>query len=218
MWQDVMYSSFADSLVETALYTTYYLQNVEDLSGGKSYIHYDKATVSFHEMARNSLAERMQGDWIFMMDCDHQTAPDILVRLLRLRKKYGCRVISGIYLYKHPPHSPVANFFNEEGRVVPLVDWDRSAEIMEIGCTGAGCLLIDKSVIREISEKYGCGPFTQFPGLSEDYSFFKRCKELGITCHLAPQVEAHHVIRTPLYVDGYRPVRDGLIQTTVKGG
>jgi hypothetical protein len=218
-WADVTYSSFTDSLAEMLLYTQHYLTNVEDLCSGNTLIHYDKGDASYHELMRNGVAERMQGEMLFFLDTDHQFAPDVLIRLLRLRKKYKAKVISGIYQYKWPGnHAPVANFWGENNRVQPLVDWDRDAEIMEIGAVGAGCLLIDREVLKRIEHTYKTGPFTLVPGLSEDYSFCLRCKELGIPIHLALQVECHHLIRTPLHISDYRPVRDGLIQTTVKGG
>jgi len=43
------------------------------------------------------------------------------------------------------------------------------------------------------------------PGLSEDYSFCWRCKEMGVPVLLAPQVECHHLITVPLYTSDYAP-------------
>lgn len=217
MWSDINYSSFTDTLAEICLFTPYYLQNVEDLCGGKSLLHYDKGDCSFHELGRNNLVERMQGEWLFMMDTDHCAAPDVLVRLLRLRKKYNLRVLSGIYTFKFAPHAPVANLWGKEGQVQPLLDWDRKAEVIEVGSVGAGCLLVDRSVFKEIEQKTGEPPFKFIPGLSEDYSFCKRCKDLNIPVHLAPNVEFHHTIRSVLSIEDYHPDRSSLLQTKTNG-
>lgn len=168
------------------------------------YFHREKATVSWHELGRNGIVERAKGDWILMLDTDHMFAPDLLDRLLFYKNKYKCRVISGIYQYKFPPHAPVANLWGENNTIIPILDWPRNEEILQVGPCGAGCLLVDRSVYTEIINHFRTNPFSIIQGLSEDYSFFWRCKELGIATYLAPKVECHHVIETPLSVKDYK--------------
>ena len=169
------------------------------------------ATVSWHSEARDQLVKDSVGDWLLMLDTDHMFAPDLLDRLLFYKRKYNCRVISGIYQYKFKPHSPVANLWGENNSVIPILDWPREEEILEVGPCGGGCLLVDRSVYKEIMEHFRTGPFSIIQGLSEDYSFFYRCKELGIKTYLAPKVECHHVIETPLSIQDYRPLNKNLI-------
>lgn len=163
------------------------------------------ASVSWHESARNELVQNAEGKWLLMLDTDHQFAPDMLDRLLFFKNKYNCRVINGIYQYKFPPHNPVMNLWGGNNEVIPILDWDREADILEIGSCGAGCLLVDLDVYQEVINKFNTMPFTTIQGLSEDYSFFLRCKELGITCYMAPKVQCHHVITTPLSIEDYQP-------------
>jgi hypothetical protein len=200
MWSDNMSSKFTDSLVNMLLYSQITMCQDEE------YIHYEKAPFSWHEGARNNLVETMLGDWILMLDTDHVFAPDLLERLLRIRAKYKAPVVSGIYCYKFPPHAPVVNMWDADGRVAPLLDWDRKAEVLEVGCVGAGCLLIERSVFNRLSKAYpGVGPFTIIPGLSEDYSFCKRCHDQGIPITLAPQIESHHIITHVTSIKDYQP-------------
>ncbi|CAB4142915.1 hypothetical protein UFOVP434_50 [uncultured Caudovirales phage] len=193
MWQDTNYKTFTDDLSRMLLFSQQKVGN----------LHYVSAKVSYHELGRKQLVDECQGDWLLMLDTDHSFAPDLLIRMLELKKKSGARVLSAIYQFKAPPHGPVATLWREDGTLAPLVDWDRSAEIVDVGTVGAGCLLIEKSVIDEIKKKLREDPFGLRPGLSEDYSFCQRCKELNIPISLALQIECHHVIRTVLSVKDY---------------
>ena len=211
MWADNVYTGFLDSLTNMLVYTE---RNVGP-------IHYTKATMSWHEMARNQLVEQMLGDWILMLDTDHIFAPDLLERMLRIRKKYKAQVVSGIYCYKFPPHAPVVNMWTgkdeENMRLTPLVEWDRTAEAIEVGATGAGCLLIDRKLLKKIEHTYG-GPFSTLPGLSEDYSFCYRCHKLGVPIVLAPQIECHHIINTVLSINDYVPDPSTLVPAKTQDG
>ena len=45
--------------------------NTEYLCQPGELIFYDRARASYHAFARNTLASRMRGDWIVMLDTDH---------------------------------------------------------------------------------------------------------------------------------------------------
>lgn len=182
------------------------------------YIKYGKASVSWHESARNELVSSAEGQWLFMLDTDHTFSPDILERLLHFKKKYNCRVISGIYQYKFKPHAPVLNVWNEDGNLVPVLELPNPCpEVLQVGSVGGGCLLVDRSVYREIYDKWGCNPFDIITGLSEDYSFCWRCKELNIPVFCSPVVECHHVIDHVLSIKDYK-VMDESIMVKVEDG
>ena len=211
MWADVLYSQAADSITEMMQFSQMTLCKSDEM------ILFNKAAVSYHEMGRNQLVEEMEGDWLFQVDTDHVFAPDLLVRLLALQKKHDAPVISAIYQYKHAPHGPVAGFWTGDKQITPLMEWDRSAEILEVGVVGAGGLLVRKEVFKRIKKELGEAPFQITEGLSEDYSFCRRCKKLGIPVYLAPKVEAHHLIRHALSVEDYVP-RDLVKPAQVAGG
>lgn len=168
-------------------------------------ILYNKATISWHSGARNQLVEEMEGDWLLQLDTDHVFAPDMLVRLLELKAKYNYPVISAVYQFKYPPHGPVAGIWQGDKSLSPILDWDRSAEIIPVGAVGAGALLVDRSVFAKIKRELGEPPFEVTEGLSEDYSFCRRCRILGIPIGLAVNVQCHHTIRTVLDMEDYTP-------------
>lgn len=201
MWCDNASSKFIDSLVELIQFT--------EECGYR--VFYDKGQVSWHTLGRNLLAEGMQGEWILMLDTDHIFAPDLYMRMKRhIDRNPDIRVLSGIYQSKHPPHSPVMGVFSEDGQSAPIIDWDREAQLLQVGTVGGGVLLVHRSVFTEIREKMKCNPFDLIGGLSEDYSFCWRCRELGIPVYVAPQIESHHMIQTALSVRDYPVDMEGL--------
>lgn len=174
--------------------------NTEFVCNSGEYVHYDRATVSFHSVARNSLVERMKGDWLFFLDTDHEFEPDILARLLHRMKIYNLDVIAGIYTYKSPPHLPVLYQLNKEMAFEQLVTWEE-ADVFEIGSAGAGCLLVKKIVFDRIRDELKESPFDiEFP-YSEDHSFFRRLNKLNIKAYCAPTVEARHMIISTVGID-----------------
>lgn len=207
MWQDTNYKTFTDDLARMLLFSQTHLGP----------LHYTSAPVSYHEMARKHLVDTFLGDWILMLDTDHSFSPDILLRMLDLKTKYKTRVLSAIYQYKHPPHSPVAGLWRPDGKPTPLIDWDRRGDIVDVGTVGAGCLLIDRSVFDEIKKKLKEDPFQLRAGLSEDYSFCDRCRELEIPVSLALQIECHHVVRSVLSIQDYHPKSEATFSNVQNG-
>lgn len=198
MWADTIYSPTVDSLVEMMQVSERTLCQPGEM------ILYNKAAVSYHELGRGQLVDEMEGEWLLQVDTDHSFAPDLLIRLLEIQKKHHAPVVSAIYQFKHPPHSPVAGLWTGDKTLTPLLDWDRSAEVIQVGACGAGALLVRKEVFKRIKEELREAPFAITEGLSEDYSFCRRCRTLGIPVVLAPQVEAHHIVRSTLHIGDYR--------------
>lgn len=194
MYSETPPDRFVDSLSQLLVYSNH------ALCEPNQFIHYNWATISWHELGREQLVSESLGDWLLMLDTDHIFSPDLLERLLFLRSKYNTRVISGLYGAKQFPHFPVANTWTEDGNIIPLRDIDFSKEVQEIGPVGGGVLLIDRSVLFEINDKLQEPPFKNIAGLSEDYSFCARCRRLGIPVYLAPNIESHHLMpREPLH-------------------
>lgn len=168
--------------------------NTEYLSAPGQYVHYDRATVSFHSFARNSLVERFLGDWLLMLDTDHEPEPDLAARLLSAQAQTGADVMSGVYLHRAAPHSPVLYQWNDEGTaLLPLADWDDSVMAFEIGSAGGGALLVKRGVFERIDRELHERPFDVTPPYGEDHSFFKRLHRLGIKPFAAPRIESPHL-------------------------
>lgn len=171
--------------------------NSEYLCQPGEIIWQDRAKISWHSAARNSLAERMKGDWLWMTDTDHQFDPDIVCRLVNLMSKYQVDVLTGVYVYKHPPHFPLLyQYIPYSDMFDMIVDWeipDPSCEIFEIGASGAGCLLVKRDVFHKIRNELHESPFDIIPPKSEDLSFFRRLHTLGVKSYVAPLIESHHL-------------------------
>jgi len=210
MWQDNVSTKFADSLAEMLIYSQ------ATLCGLNEFIYYDKSPYSWFE-ARNGLVENMKGDWLLQLDTDHMFAPDLLARLLRLAERNDAKVIAGVYAYKHHPHAPVAGMWTAEAKVAPILSWPEDTEVLQVGVLPGGNLLVHRDVFKRIRKELGQQPFDIIPGLSEDYSFCKRCQQLGIPVYLAPQVECHHLITHPLWVSDYLPPEHHLKVPTNNG-
>lgn len=180
--------------------------NSEYLCGPGEYVHYDKATVSFHSFARNSLVERFLGDWLLMLDTDHAPEPDLAVRLVTWLGKTEVDVLGGVYCHRTPPNSPVLYQWNEDGTgLEPIGDWSRDVPVMQVGSSGAGALLVRRSVYDRIRDELKCGPFDIIPPFGEDHSFFKRCRQLKIPVYAALAVEARHLEVRAFGLDTYTP-------------
>lgn len=209
MWADNIYSDTSDSIAEMLQFSQM------TLCGPDEMILFNKARVSYHELGRNQLVEEMEGDWLLQVDTDHTFGSDMLVRLLAIQKKYDADVVSAIYQFKQPPHSPVAGIWTGDKTLTPLMDWNRSLDALQVGSVGAGALLVKRSVFNRIKRELGEAPFQITEGISEDYSFCRRCRILGIPITLATQVECHHLTRNVLSVEDYKPrvdVKEAKIQ------
>lgn len=165
--------------------------NGEVLASPGTFIHYDRASVSYHAMARNSLADRMRGDWLLMLDCDHAFEPDLCARMVHRLELHGIDVLTGIYQFKNPPHSPVL-YVDEGDGPRALGKWE-SDGLFQVHSAGAGCLMVRKGVFERIRAELGEAPFNIRPPFSEDHSFFQRLKDLNIPAYCDPRIEAHHL-------------------------
>lgn len=177
---------FIKSLIDMINY------NHEYLLGENEQIFYSFASISYHSMARNNLAREIRGNWILMLDTDQTFSPDVLVRLLWLADKYKVDVLSGLYHIKIEPYNPVIYKLNDEDRFEHIIGWDKDKEIIQIDSAGGGCLLIRNQVLKTM---FGNGmlPFAEIEGNSEDHSFFRKLKMLGIQAYCATDVRVNHL-------------------------
>jgi len=78
------------------------------------------------------------------------------------------------------------------------MSWPDELELLEVGAAGGGCLWFTRKVYDKLVKDHECQPFDRFPGVSEDHSFFKRCRESNIKAYLAPKIQAHHLRVVPV--------------------
>lgn len=178
---------FSWSLLQMSLYNSDYLceQNEQ--------IHYEKATISFHAAARNDLVNRMHGEWLLLLDTDHQFDPDLAARMLFCMNKYKIDVLTGIYTHKAEPHIPVIYRYEKGKGFNPLVVLKKNTSVFRIDSAGAGCLMIRRSVFNRIHNELHEGPFDITPPYGEDHSFFLRLRKLKIKAYCNPHIECKHL-------------------------
>ena len=190
--------AFCWSFAQMVQYNTEYLCNPGEI------VHYERATVSYHSYARNNICERVRGDWVLMLDCDHTFDPDILARMVNQMNTHNIDVLTAMYQYKKHPHNPVLYSWDKEDKNLELIGkWDESARLFEIGSAGGGTLLIKKSVINRIKRELGENPFDIIHPYSEDNSFFKRLKTLGIKAYCDPNIISNHLLVKELSMEDY---------------
>jgi len=173
--------------------------NAEYLCEPGQFVHYERAKASYHTFARNTLVDLIKGDWLLMLDTDHQFEPDIVARMLSLLDNLKIDVLTGLYCYKSPPYAPVLYQSNTKlDCFEPIVDWDQQVKCFEIASAGAGCLMVRKSVFDRIKDELHESPFDVSHPFSEDHSFFRRLQKLGIKAYCAPNIESHHLQIKPI--------------------
>ena len=172
------------------------------------YIHLDRSTTSDRAGSRNVLAQRMLGDFLFMSDADHRFEPDLLTRMLALfnvpHPETGDRidVLTGLYRYRSYPHLPVLYHYDPTtGHHAHIGDLDFTKPLVQVGCAGAGCLLVRRCVFDRIREELHEDPFAEMHPFSEDFSWFTRLRKLGIKVYVAPQIRSDHLLIKPVTDD-----------------
>jgi hypothetical protein len=194
----------------TWAWTQLLLYSNEYLCTKNSYIHYDRSRVSDHAKARNELVQAMKGNWILMLDTDHEPDPDLLARMLNIFNKYKLQVLVGLYQIKMYPYPPLIYEWNEdhtEFEIISSFDNPSNVDIFEIAAAGGGCLLIHREVIYKMVTEMRVMPFdhmihpTNKRALSEDLSFFRRCADLNIKCYASTKIENPHLDIVPITME-----------------
>jgi GT2 family glycosyltransferase len=169
------------------------------------WIHWAHNTKSGQIIARNALAQGMMGDWLLMLDSDHDFEPDLLYRLLSAFTARDMDVLGGFYQFKEFPHQPMAWLYlpdkggycqvaspsDAEGKTTT---WDRTAPNMLMGVIGGGCMLISRRAIEMLVTKFGDAPFNPI-GIygTDDFDFCERCRLAGIQVWWSTRIECPHL-------------------------
>lgn len=196
---------FCWSFAQMVAYSYEYLCNPGE------YVHIDRATISLHSFARNSLVDRFKGDWLLMLDTDHEPEPDLPARMINVANRLDVGVLTAIYQHRANPNPPVIYEWVEgTDKLLPIIDWDKDVSAIPIGAAGAGALLVRRWVFAKIMSEFKVHPFERDQTLGEDFSFFKRCRELKIPVYAATKIESPHLEVRPIRMADYKPISDGV--------
>jgi GT2 family glycosyltransferase len=147
--------------------------------------------------------------WLWMVDSDMGFHPDTLDRLLNndphLNEKD--RPIVGALCFSWRPEEPdgmggyrcrpIPTIFGWDGTGFRAVEQYPFNSVIKVAGTGAACLLIHRSVMETLREKYGDDWWTpvRYPDgdfLSEDLSFCYRAGEVGFPLYVDTSVKTSH--------------------------
>ena len=171
---------------------------------------YDVAREQVTRMAIDAGAK-----WIFHYDSDVLIPVNTIEILINWSEQFKLPLLSGLYWAKKPgPPQPAAWLaVNEEPEKnivnfapVDLTKHLKSQDILPVDVTGAGCMLINVDVFKQLTKSNPNLPFFQWGvgrkdnngkpllQMSEDFWFCWRCqKELGIKPHVATAVKCDHI-------------------------
>lgn len=162
---------------------------------------------------RNQLAATFleQGhDWLWMVDTDMGFAPDTIDRLVASAHPRRRPVVGGLAFGQYQvdvdeigaprfePFPTLYRWYEDDQRAgFTRIDDYEPGEVVEVAGTGAACLLIHRSVLAEIRERWGPVWFTQIPHpkagvISEDLSFCIRVAAIDRPVHVDTSVKTSH--------------------------
>lgn len=156
-------------------------------------IYYIGAPYSLHCAARNSLVNKAEGEWLFMLDTDQEFDADVLGRLLYTMNEYDLDVVTGVAYQKGSPYLPLVYIYDEELEGFQILSKIDSEDIVKVGAAGGGCLLVKNYIFEKIKQELNEEPFDMMSPLGEDLSFFERCRQLDIEVWCDPKVEVGHL-------------------------
>ena len=171
---------------------------------------YETFTAGAHIAAgRNAVTaqflRRGAEDWLWMLDTDMVFEPSLLARLALTADEATRPVVTGLYWTTTAGGLPLVPVIYDRtpgpepgGReFTNCAGWEPGAVIEVAGC-GAGCVLIHRAVLRDISEAAGWMEWwteIREPGrfVGEDLAFCLRCAAAGTVIHADTGAEPGHV-------------------------
>lgn len=139
---------------------------------------------------------------ILFLDDDVAFEKDLLTRLLAHDKD----IVSGLYLMRSYPHTPIAfDYADETGRCRTHYLSNDESGLIEVLAVGLGCCLIKTEVFRNVEE-----PWIRLGELEKDHwcddiGFFKRVREAGYKMYCDLDVRVGHMAQVtiwPMLIDG----------------
>lgn len=163
---------------------------------------------------RNDLCRKLlESDcqWLFMLDADMGFEPFTLDALLSFADPKERPIVGGLAFAQREAGPDGMNGFRCFPRPT-LLDWIRHDDgiwrftgrahypvnsLVHVGATGAACLLIHRSVVEQVKEKFGETWFDQRDDgsgtkMGEDISFFTLTRELDIPLHVHTGIRTTH--------------------------
>ena len=117
---------------------------------------------------------------ILFIDDDQAFEPRALKQLL----KHDVDIVSGLYLSRAYPHTPlIFDVADDEGACLPVYLDPNDNGLKEIVAAGFGFLLVKTSIFEKLEKPYVRLGELDPEQWSDDIGFFKRVREAGIKSH-----------------------------------
>ncbi len=153
------------------------------------------------------LNDPLQPEWPWFVDSDMGFAPDTVDRLIAAADPIERPIMGGLcWAQRHVGTDPtlqvpIQKVFPTLYNFLTLPDGqqgfrnleptDPTGGVMQVGATGAACLLIHRGALDTIYEKYGANWFSRTP-YGEDLSFCLRANVCDIPIHVDTSVRTSH--------------------------
>lgn len=159
--------------------------------------------------ARNFLASQALAlgvDWLLFVDADMGFKPDVIDRLMEVADPTDRPIVGGLcFVWKDRGTDGFNGVYSEpmptiydyiEGDFKGRMHYPANS-VIPVAATGTAMLLIHRSVLEKIQEKYGPEWFDRLPSpngsrLGEDISFFVRTNSLEIPAYVHTGVRTTH--------------------------
>lgn len=159
--------------------------------------------------------DSIKTDWLLWVDSDIVLTMDVLKLLWNTADKVSRPVVSGVYFISKQMESPLMqpmpvlfNEINEEYRLDYLHPLPPN-QVVKVDCAGFGLILMHRSAITRMKEKFGNDFFfaenndhgDKFIG--EDIAFFRKMKQAGVPLHAHTGALVQHMKRFSFDVNYY---------------
>jgi hypothetical protein len=156
--------------------------------------------------------DNYETDWLFWVDSDIFITLDIWREMFSTANKETHPMVSGVYFIIKGDDGLLPCIFDDVDEFNikyhhPLPE----NEVIKVDCAGMGLVLMHRSVVKTLRDKYGKEDFlfeeksinkNKFTG--EDISFFRKCKNANIPLYANTKAVAQHIKKLPLDLDFYK--------------
>lgn len=200
--------SFMDSVARTYEYEKHHETNLlnRTFAVGSGPLTLDKSRNESVEV----FLEHSECEWLWIVDSDMGFTSDTLARMVQTAEINNLVVLSALYygaFYTEddlrggsktdiqpvvfgPPNLGFPQYSKEQVTV-------ENGNLLSVGGVGAGCILLNRSILVSMKEKFGSHWFTQIPTqdgyrVSEDLSFCVRLHEVNIPVVVDTNIKVSH--------------------------
>jgi hypothetical protein len=154
-----------------------------------SFIHKDNGPI---DVLRNDIVERalsIGATKLIMMDVDMVYHPKTITNLL----KRNLPIVGALCFRRYPPFDSIMLRMLEDG-YTSVDEWEED-ELVEVDATGAGCLMFDMKIFREMPRPWFRFQYNPDTGaaIGEDIGFCQDLKRAGYRIFVDTSVPCDHL-------------------------